>query len=102
MAQPLTTSVNPDDLDNLGIQFGNAAEEVHNALPDPSTLTSIPPEAFGPATGVYAAYLAIAAQFTVHLNDAVTSLQSGSQYLHNTASRYRQIEAANAARIGGH
>lgn len=101
MAQPLSTAVTPEDLDNLGTQFGKAAEALHNALPDPSVLTSIPAEAFGPTIGVYAGYLAIADQFTAHLTDAVTSLQSGSQYLHTTAANYQQIESANAARIGG-
>lgn len=102
MAQQLTTAVDPDDLTNLGTQCDNAAVALRNTLGDPSRFTAISPDDFGPAPDVLASYIALANQFSATLSAGVTNLHVTGQFLRTTAGQYRQLDAANQARIGGH
>lgn len=99
MTQQLGMAVNPDDLDNLGVQLDKAGATLSTALGDPTRFTGIPPEAFGPATNVMQNYHDLATQFVGDLNSAVQNLHSVGQLVHGGAQEYRQIEAANQARV---
>lgn len=94
-----TTSVNPDDLDALGQQFGAAADTLQTAIGDGTQLTSTPPDAFGPATDVVQNYMTLAADFVSLTNVQVAGLRRSGQSLRDSAAGYRQIEAANQQRI---